>query len=70
MNDGTYIVNYNNQIIEMNILSAGAKLIIALIDGNEQRIESPQLRAVAKFFRTIPIANGDCYAVLSNNMEK
>lgn len=63
MNDGLYLVNYNNQIIEMDILSAGTKLIIALIDSNEHRIDSPQIKTIAKFYKTIPITVNGYHAI-------
>lgn len=66
MNDGLYWVNYNNQKIEMEILSAGSKLIIAAIDGKEYRIDSPQIIPLAKHYKTIPITSGSYYAVKSH----
>lgn len=55
INDGNYIVNYNSQILEMEILSAGSNLIIALIENKEQRINTQQIKPIAKQYKITPI---------------
>lgn len=69
INDGLYIVKYNNEIIEMDVLSAGSKFVIANIQQKECRLESNLIIPIAKKYKTVPvIANEFC--ILSPKREK
>lgn len=55
INDGIYVVKYNSEITEMDILSAGSKFVIAHIAKKEERIDSSLLTTIAKQYKTAPI---------------
>jgi transcriptional regulator with XRE-family HTH domain len=54
-NDGVYIVNLNNSRVEIEILSAGSKLVIAKIKNEEHRLSRDQIEPIAKYFKEAPI---------------
>jgi len=59
INDGVYIVNLNNERVEIEILSAGSELIIAKIKNEEQRLNRDQIKPIAKYFKEVPIIEDD-----------
>ncbi len=62
INDGLYIVSYNSKTLEMEILSAGSKFIIACIEGKEQRVDSNQVVPIAKYYKSVPLVT-DSYSI-------
>lgn len=59
--DGFYILQYKSKTVEIEILSAGTKLLIASIEGKEKRINNEHVFPVAKFYKQVPIIT-DCFS--------
>lgn len=61
--DGYYLVEDNDKLNEINILSVGTNLIIALINGKETRLNPDTIRVTAKLYKSVPIIQSEEYAI-------
>lgn len=64
LNDGYYLVHDDkNRVEEINILSAGTNLIIALINNQEVRLTPDKIKVTAKLYKTVPVIQSKEYAI-------
>ena len=64
LNDGYYLIFEDNDILkEINIISAGTNLIIALINNKEVRLNPDKITVVAKLYKTVSIIQSEEYAI-------
>lgn len=62
--DGYYLIqNDNNTLEEINILSVGTNLIIALINNKEVRLNPDTTMVTAKLYKTVSIIQSEGYAL-------
>ena len=62
--DGYYLIQENkNKIKEVNILSVGTNLIIALINNKEIRLNPDKTMVIAKLYKTVSIIQSKEFAV-------
>jgi transcriptional regulator with XRE-family HTH domain len=62
--DGFYLINdENNELKELNILSVGTNLIIALINDKEIRLNPEQIIVSAKLYKTVNVIQSKEYAL-------
>jgi len=63
--DGIYLVySDTKEITEINILSVGTNLIIAMINGKEERLSHKDIKIIAKLYKTLPILRSNEYGRL------
>lgn len=55
--DGNFIVEYQGQLIDLNVISISTKFVIAFIDDQEQRIPQDLLKPIAKLFDDAVVLN-------------
>lgn len=65
LNDGYYLIHDKNSnvIKEIDIISVGRNLIIAIIDGEEVRLELEDIDIKAKLYKTLSIIQNKEYAI-------
>ena len=62
--DGFYLIHdENNELKELNILSVGTNLIIALINDKEIRLNPDQIIVSAKLYKTVNVIQSKEYAL-------
>lgn len=62
--DGYYLIQEGNNILEeVNILSVGTSLIIALINNTEVRLNHTTTTVIAKLYKTVSILQSEEHAV-------
>ena len=69
LNDGKYFVQFNNDYIDLEVLSAGSNLIIAKINNEEKRLERHYISPIAKHFKDIPIIKDAFCKITCNQTE-
>lgn len=60
--DGFYIYTDNNVLKEINVISAGTTVILALENSKEIRLNPHELKVNAKLYRTVSIIEHEGYA--------
>ncbi len=64
LQDGYYLIQEGNNVVkEVNILSVGANLIIALINNKEVRLDPDTTIVTAKLYKTVSIIQSEGYAI-------
>ncbi len=64
LQDGYYLLRENDNILkEINIISVGTNLIIALINNKEIRLNPNKIMVVAKLYKTVSIIQSEEYAI-------
>ncbi len=64
LQDGYYLLCENDNILkEINIISVGTNLIIALINNKEIRLNPNKIMVVAKLYKTVSIIQSEEYAI-------
>ena len=66
--DGLFLYKNNNNIEKLNIISFGSKLVIAIIDNKEIRININNYKIVSKLYKNLSILNSEEYVRCLNNV--
>jgi transcriptional regulator with XRE-family HTH domain len=67
LNDGIYLVNNNGKLSEINILSVGSNLTIAMVNNVEKRFNHKEIEVFAKLYKNLPILPHEEYGKLLLN---
>ena len=62
-NDGCYLIEENDLLKEIDILSAGTNLIIAQVNDKEVRLKPCDTKVVAKLYKIVSIIQEEGYAI-------
>lgn len=59
--DGIFLVNYQDKIVEFNVISTSSKFIIIESNNQESRILQSEIKPLAKFFNNLLLFESDSY---------
>ena len=60
ISDGVFIVNYQENIVELNIVSVGSKFIFVELDNEEKRIPRSDVQPLAMLFNSAIVTDANC----------
>jgi transcriptional regulator with XRE-family HTH domain len=65
--DGVFLISDKDNLTEIDILSVGSNLIIAMVNNKEKRLSHEEINVFAKLYKTVPILPIEEYGKLLIN---